>query len=285
MSAFPDQTDVKRAIASQWDQAANGWDENTGIIRPWLRAATDAMMTMANISPGMHVLDVAAGAGDQTLDLAARVGLAGSVTATDLSPGILAYAKANAANAGHANVETVVADGETLPFDDETFDAVVCRLGLMLFPAPLAGLQEMHRTLKPDGRICTVVFSSAETNPCLAILMSTARKHAGLPPADPYRPGGLLSLGKPGFLEDLFVQAGLRETLTTRVNAPFRLGSVGDYLNFVRTSGAPVQQILQPLDSHARVAAWCEIETRLAEFRTHDGWVGPNELLLTTGIK
>jgi hypothetical protein len=115
--------------------------------------------------------------------------------------------------------------------------------------------------------------------------MSTARKYAGLPSTDPYQPGGLLSLGKPGFLEDLFGQAGLRETLTTRVSAPFRLGSVGDYLNFVRTSGAPVQQILQPLGSQERKAAWAEIETKLAEFRTDDGWVGPNELLLTTGAK
>ena len=65
------------------------------------------------------------------------------------------------------------------------------RLGLMLFQNPLQGLKEMRRALKPGGGICVMVFSSPDVNPCITTLMSTALKHAGLPPRDPFAPGGL----------------------------------------------------------------------------------------------
>jgi SAM-dependent methyltransferase len=271
----------KRATREQWDKAAAGWNENGGRMRSWLREATDAMLDMAAVRPGSYVLDVAAGAGDQTLDIAARVGPRGRVLATDLSAGILAFAKQNAKRAGHQNVETCVADGESLPVGDATFDCAVCRLGLMFFPDPLQGLREMFRALKPGGGICTMVFSTPEANPCLTTLMATAIRHAGLPPRDPYQPGGLLSLGKPGLIDDLFARAGFREVATTRLSAGFRLASANDYLDFVRSSASPIQQILNGLGAAEREAAWTEMGEKLRRFDTTDGWQGPNELLLT----
>jgi SAM-dependent methyltransferase len=229
------------------------------------------------------VLDVAAGAGDQTLDIAARVGPNGYVLATDMSPAILEFAQANARRAGYGNVETLVADGENLTVADASFDAAICRLGLMFYPDPGKGLREMFRALKPGGRTCTMVFSTPDKNPCIAILVSTALKHAGLPPRDPYQPGGLLSLGKPGLIDDLFRQAGFSAVATTKVAAPFLSKSAADYLDFIRTSAGPILQILGQLDEPARDAAWDEIEAKLSAFNTLDGWQGPNELLQTVG--
>ncbi len=277
----PDPQAFKTAQRTQWDQSAAGWNAHTPLIRAWLRQTTDAMMEMARIAPGMAVLDLAAGAGDQTLDIARRVGPAGRVLATDLSPAILALAQQNAREAGLDNVETRVADGESLPLDAAGFDAAVCRLGLMFFPDPLAGLRELHRVLRPGAGACTVVFSRPESNPCLGILMSTALAHAGLPARDPYQPGALMSLGRPGHLDALFRQAGFLDVATTAVAAPFRLPSVAHYLDFVRSSASPIQQILGGLDAAAAQAAWDEMAVKLERFGTADGWVGPNELLLT----
>lgn len=276
-----DQEAFKLATRNQWEKSARGWNDHTPQIRAWLRTATDAMFDMAGIRPGARVLDVAAGAGDQTLDIAERVGSRGHVLATDLSAAILEFAQANALRAGHRNVETRVADGESLRVGEASFDAAVCRLGLMFLPDPLQGLREMHRALKAGGGVCTMVFSRPEANPCVTILMSTALKHAGLPPRDPYQPGGLLSLGKPGLIDDLFRRAGFRDVATTKIDAPFRLPSTQAYLDFVRTSASPVQQILGRLDAAAAGAAWTEIEERLDAFKTASGWEGPNELLLT----
>jgi len=273
----------KTATRDQWEKAAPGWNDHTPQIRAWLRTATDAMLEMAGVRQGARVLDVAAGAGDQTLDIARRVGPDGYVLAVDLSPAILELAKANARKAGYRNVETRVADGEQMHVDEATFDAAVCRLGLMFLPEPLQGLRAIRRALTPSGGICTMVFSKPEANPCIAILMSTALKHAGLPPRDPFQPGGLLSLGKPGLIDELFKRAGFRDVATTKIDAPFRLPSAADYLTFVRASASPIQQILGKLDSAARDAAWKEMEERLQVFESTSGWEGPNELLLTAG--
>jgi len=272
---------AKDAVRTQWNEAAAGWNDSSRIIREWLREATRAMLGMAEIEPGSRVLDVAAGAGDQTLDIAARVGPAGSVLATDLSPEILTFAKRNAEAAGFHNVETLVSDGEALAIEEASFDAVVCRLGLMLFTDPLQGLCEMRRALKPGGGICTVVFSTPESNPCAAILVSTALKHAGQPPRDPYQRGSLFSLGKPGLIDMLFAQAGFTQVATTKMAAPFRLPSLRHYLDFARSAAAPIVKILEGLEPARRQAAWAEVEEKLSRFDTRAGWEGPNELLLT----
>jgi hypothetical protein len=128
-----------------------------------------------------------------------------------------------------------------------------------------------------------MVFSTPDKNPCVSILISTAFKHAGLPPRDPWEPGGLLSLGKPGLIDDLFRQAGFVRVATTKVAAPFQLPSPRHYLDFVRNSASPILQILDRLEAPAKEAAWEEMESRLAAFNKAGEWEGPNELLLTTG--
>ncbi|MEJ2123186.1 MAG: class I SAM-dependent methyltransferase [Alphaproteobacteria bacterium] len=285
MSCDPviDPEKSKAATRRIWSKSAKGWNDQSPQIRNWLRQSTDAMLNMADIKPGARVLDVAAGAGDQTIDIAERVGINGYVLATDLSSAMLKFAKANARRAGHRNVETQASDGENLKVADASFDAAICRLGLMLFHDPGKGLQMMFRALKPGGHVCTMVFSTPDKNPCVNILASTASKHADLAPRDPYQPGGLLSLGKPEIIDELFRHAGFSAVATTKVNAPFRLSSVADYLDFIRTSAGPVIQILDRLDIATRDAAWSEIEAKLSAFNTPNGWEGPNELLLTVG--
>ncbi|MCB1884010.1 MAG: class I SAM-dependent methyltransferase [Geminicoccaceae bacterium] len=278
----PSPERFKEAVRRQWDEAAGGWNDQTPQIRAWLAEATRAMLDEAGVGQGCRVLDVAAGAGDQTLDIARRVGPKGSVLATDLSPRILALAERNAGDAGLRNVETKVADGEDLGLEGAGFDAAVCRLGLMFFPDPLRGLRGIHGALKPGGRFCALVFSEPGRNPCVGIVMATALKHAGVAPPDPFQPGGLFSLGKPGLIDGLLADAGFRHVEATRVGAPFRLRTAEDYVTFIRTSASPV---LAGLDAGAQNAAWAEMTERLAVFQTPTHWEGPNELLLAAGSR
>jgi SAM-dependent methyltransferase len=278
-----DAAAFKLETSAQWDDAAAGWDRHGPEIRNWLRVPTDAMLEMAGLRPGQSVLDVAAGAGDQTLDIAERVGATGAVVATDISAGILAYALENAVRAGHHNVRIHTADAQDLALEDASFDAAVCRLGLMFLPDPLAGLSEIHRVLKPGGRFCSIVFAGPDMNPCLRILMATAMRHAGIAPRDPFQPGGLVSLGRPGLMDDLFQRAGFRAVATTRMDCPFRLPTTADYLTFIQESAGPILQMLASLDDEARAAAWADIAAQLEVYQTAEGWIGPNTLLLTVG--
>ena len=128
-----------------------------------------------------------------------------------------------------------------------------------------------------------MVFSQPQHNPCITILMSTALQHAGLPAPNPGAPGSLLSLGRPGLTDELFAAAGFQDVATTRLDAPFRMPSAKAYLDFVRTSASPIQQILARLDEPSRERAWAEMEEKLSVYATPLGWEGPNELLLTAG--
>ncbi len=278
-----DPAQFKLDMRAQWDKIGKGWNDQTPHIRAWVADATAEMLDQANISSGSRVLDVAAGAGDQTLDIAKRVGPDGFVLATDISPGILEFAKANALRAGFTNVETKVADGEHLEVAAASFDAAVCRLGLMFYPDPLTGLREMRHAVKPGGRVCTLVFSEPQKNPCVGMLIATALRHAGLPPRDPFHPGSLLSLGKPGLIDELFAAAGLDQVTTTKVTAFYRYASARGYLDFIRLAGGPIIHILNKLDDAGRAAAWAEMEEQLQVFQTDAGWEGPSELLLTAG--
>ena len=290
-----DPNAFKAAARIAWEHSAAGWDAHTPVIHRWLAPVSARMLDRAGVRAGHRVLDVAAGAGDQTLAIAERVGPDGAVLATDLSPTLLDHALARCRQAGFHRVETLTADAESLSFGAQGperptgpagpggpsgFDAAICRLGLMLMPRPLDALRAMHDALRPGARACSLVFGRPAGNPCVVVLMKTACQHAGLPMPEPTRPGSLLSLGQPGVLEQMHRDAGFDEVEAEYVDAPFELPSARAYLDFVRDSASPIQQILDRLDPERRQAAWDDIETQLRRFEREGRWVGPNELLL-----
>ena len=263
-----------------WDKAALGWNSHTTIIRAWLEEATAEMLAAAHIAPGSRVLDIAAGAGDQSLDIARCVGASGHVLATDLSPAILALAAANAQAAGLHQIDTRVLDAQALGLQGAGFDAAVCRLGLMFCRRPLDALAGARAALRPGGRFSALVFSQAAQNPCLVTMMKVALQHTGVRARPTAAPGTLMSLGEPGLLQRLLHDAGFVDIEVRPISAPFRLPTARAYIEFVRSSGSPIRELLAPLAPAGQAAAWDEMVEQLAVFATPEGWVGPNELLL-----
>ncbi len=144
----------KTSTRQQWEDAAEAWHRWGPTLELWLGGATEAMLDAVKLQPDMSVLDVAAGAGGQSLAVARRVGPGGRVVATDISPMILSYAARSAAEAGLTNVETLEVDGESLDERPaESFDAVVSRVGLIYFPDRQRALTGMYRALRPGGRL------------------------------------------------------------------------------------------------------------------------------------
>jgi ubiquinone/menaquinone biosynthesis C-methylase UbiE len=277
--------DLTSDAAKAWDAAAAGWDRHSGHIRTWLHEPTAAMLDAAGVRAGSRVLDVAAGAGDQSLDIAARVGLRGRLLITDLSAGILTLAEQKLRAAGYMQVEARRADAQQLNMRGADFDAAVCRLGLMFCTSPLLALQGIHEALVPGGGFSGLVFAGPERNPCIATLGATAMRHAGLASASPFKPGTLMSLGQPGLMHSLLAAAGFVDIDIRALDAPMRLPSVKHYLDFVQTAGLPIMAILAPLPTAVQAAAWQDIEAQLLRFNSADDWVGPNELLLCTATR
>ena len=106
------------------------------------------MLNMANIVTGRRVLDVAAGTGEQTILAARRVGPTGSVLATDIAAEMLTIAAETAYQAGLSNVTTHAMDARHVDVDTESFDAAICRLGLMF----ILGLGKLYRRTGDGAR-------------------------------------------------------------------------------------------------------------------------------------
>src|SRR5208283_2935746 len=113
------------------------------------------LLRAAHIVPGMHVLDIATGTGLSGAAALATVGPTGHVTAADISPAMAGKARERLGKA--PNVSVAVEDGQARSFPNETFDAVLCNLGLMFFPEPVQGLSEFRRVLCPGRRAAVSV--------------------------------------------------------------------------------------------------------------------------------
>jgi SAM-dependent methyltransferase len=283
MTTF-DATKYKATTREQWQTAAKAWNDWGPFLRKWLGPATETMLDMARVGPGSRVLDVAAGAGDQTLQVAERVGKQGYVLATDIAPNILAYAAQNARNAGYENVRTTVMDGESLDLPEATFDAVISRVGLIYLPDQQRALEGMKRALKPGGRVAAIVYSTAENNCFFSIPVAIIRRRAALPPPAAGQPGPF-SLGGPGVLEEAFRRAGFRDVNSRLVQAPVKLASAAECVRFEKESFGALHQMLSGLDEAGREAAWAEIGQELRAFEAASGFEGPCELVVAVGTK
>ena len=228
---------------------------------------------------------MAAGAGGQTLAAARRVGPTGSVVATDISPTILTYAAKAAAEAGLTNIETIEADGEALDsLPAGSFDAVICRVGLIYFPDQQRALGGMLRALRPGGRIAATVYSTPDRNEFFSVPVSIIRDRAQLPPPQPGQPGPF-SLGGPGVLEAALTTAGFSDVTVDALPAPLRLPSAAECVRFERESFGALHQMLAGVAPNERPAVWAQIEAALTRFETPEGFVGPCELLVGSGTK
>lgn len=138
------------------------------------------VIALAQPEPGEHVLDVACGTGALTRLLPAFVGPRGRVVGLDLNPAMLDVAREGAVHrAGAAQIEYHEGDASTLPFADATFDVVYCQLGLMFFPDRIAALKEMHRVLRPNGRLAVMTWGAIDKCPAQTVMKNTWGRHFG----------------------------------------------------------------------------------------------------------
>jgi len=273
----------KETTRQQWDSAAEAWDRWGPLLSSWLGDPTERMLDMAGIGTGCSVLDVAAGAGDQTMAIARRVGPEGKVLATDLSAEILECAQRRAKAEGHAQVETRVLDGEEL-FDlpADAFDAVVSRVGMIYFPDQQRALAGMRHALRPGGRVAARVYSTAERNAFFSLPVSIIRRRAALPPPLPGQPGPF-SLGAEGVLASVLEEAGFEDIDVEVIDAPLRVSSAAECLAFERESFGALHQMLSGLSESEQEEDWDEIAEALRGFEGQGGFSGPCELVIAAG--
>ncbi|MBD2748702.1 methyltransferase domain-containing protein [Microvirga sp. BT688] len=134
--------------------------------------AEDLAERLTDLTRG-HILETAAGTGIVTRALAKTLPPQVEITATDLNQAMLDHAQSRLRA---PNVRWLQADAQALPFDNGSFDAVVCQFGVMFFPDKLSGYREALRVLKPGGRFLFNVWNALDFNPVSRIVSETVAK-------------------------------------------------------------------------------------------------------------
>ncbi len=279
-----DAAKYKQTTFAQWQSAAEAWYRWSPAIHRWLGEATEEMLNLAGVSVGQKILDIAAGAGEQTISAARRVGPSGSVLATDISPNILEFAQEMARRENLNNIKTQVMDGEHLTLPEASFDVAFSRVGLIYFPDQQKALKDTWNVLKPGGRIGAIVYSTADRNDFFSIPISIIRRRANLPAPLPGQPGPF-SLGAPGIIDDAFQKAGFKNVHVIRVNAPVLMSSAAECVQFEKESFGALHQMMSALSPKEKDSVWEEIETALKKFEINGSFVGPCEMVVAVGEK
>jgi SAM-dependent methyltransferase len=270
----------------KWGRKENAdwWSSGKAARQQIYGAATELMLDLAGIQESSRVLDVAAGTGESTLMAAARVGSTGYVVAADVSASMLKVAAEAACKEGLGNVETCVTNADNLELDTDSFDAVICRIALMLLPNPAKALTEMRRVVKPGGKVAVTVYAALEKNPFWEIFHKTVRGLGNIPPPAPDEPW-MFALGEPGALEDVYRRAFFLNVSVRAVPILRRSTSAAAAVENMRKGTGDIREVMNRLNEADREVAWAEIEQRFKPFEGPNGLEVPGEVLVGVGTK
>lgn len=267
----------------QWNSTAPGWLKWEPVHNRMLAAATQELLDQAGVAEGGRVIDIATGAGDQALAAARRVGPAGYVLATDISPVMLEFVAEQARAADLAHIMTHACAADDLPRDHAPFDSAICRLGLMLMPNPAAVVAAVRDVLRPGGRLSGLVMASPSANPFYVALPSILRRHANKPA--PASGPGFFALADRAVLTGLFTGAGLTDVTITTFDAAYTLPSIDDVLAMIQEAFGAVRGIIADQPRSTQDAAWAEVRTALGQWMTPDGFAAPTQFHIASGRK
>ena len=243
-----------------YDAGAASYDLLSG---RWSRLYVPTLLAEAGLATGHRVLDVATGTGEAATLAGSRVGATGRVIGIDISPPMLRIAASKVAK---QPVSLFLMDGQTLAFRDESFDAVVCQLGLMFLPDPATALREWTRVLRSRARLAVCVWAAPEQVPLFGILMEELSRYFPDQRAVLYQPS---ALADGDTLERLLAGAGLKAIRLTRETRAHRFTSFEEYWHPFEAGGGRHGQLFLRLPCPARQAVREDVRRRMAPFLAH----------------
>ncbi len=237
---------IREQQRATWNKFSSGWKKWDGFVFDWLKPIGEKIIELADLKNGTLVLDVATGTGEPGLSAAARIG-DGKIIGTDISEKMVGIANAKAKREGILNYKAQVADTSHLPFADRSFDAVICRFGVMYFPNPPTDVQELARVLKLGGRIALSAWTKPTKNPWATTPSRIIQEMLGLTPPPPDTPG-VFRHSQSGVLEEMLRGAGLHDIKKKEVQGHIVFDTPEHYWEFVTDVIAPVAMALSQVD-------------------------------------
>jgi ubiquinone/menaquinone biosynthesis C-methylase UbiE len=192
--------------------------------------------------PGERVLDLACGTGIVARAVARALGGDSRITGLDISPLMLEVARQKASAEGF-EIEWREGDAQALPFDDASFDLVLCQEALQLVPDMQAAAREMWRVLAPGGRIAVSAWTTLERNPFDKVVADAFTRHAGAPVIDV-----AFALGDPAVFSRLFADAGFEDIDIQTHSVAGRFPSPDEYVELMVVSAVAAIPAISDMD-------------------------------------
>jgi ubiquinone/menaquinone biosynthesis C-methylase UbiE len=282
-----DSKQYKEAERQSWDSVAAGWQKWWEPIERGAEKVSRRLIELAEIKPGSRVLDIATGIGEPAITAAKQVGKNGHILATDISSQMLTIGKERAASLGILNmIEFREGDAETIELQSSTFDAVLCRWGLMFLPDLKAGLFNINRSLKEGGHLAASVWAAPVQDTLSDVTMKTVMKETNSPPP-PLGTPGPFSLSDENILKNSFLTSGFKDLALERISVSFDFDSPADFTAFILETSGPLLKMITNQTHERRVEikkAVTEVAKSYADNITGKVRFG-NEAILIVGKK
>ncbi|MGF1447759.1 MAG: class I SAM-dependent methyltransferase [Pikeienuella sp.] len=249
---------------------------------------SDAILPKLEVNPGERVMDAGAGFGDTACWLAEQVGPTGQVVAIDCCDAFLDFGRQEASEKGLGNVEFVVADIESHPFEPE-FDMIFSRFGTMFFTNPVAAMRNMSKALKPGGRFVHIVWRARADNHWGTVPKEVLLRHVPPPGEDAQTCGpGPFSMADEEMTRGQMQAAGFTDIEFERVDCPFRTGDdIEDAIGFQLAVG-PAGEVYREAGDAAKAkheAIMADLRAAYAPYAKPDGVFMPSSSWLITARK
>jgi SAM-dependent methyltransferase len=265
------------ATAGDWSRVAGAWDANADEVDADSKPATDRLVERVAPRPGDRLLELGAGPGSLGPVWSELVGPTGTVVISDVAPGMVDVARRR--NRGVAGVEVALLDASAIDRPDDSFDVVVCRMGLMFVDRPGVAFGEILRVLAVDGRVGAMTWAAPEHNPWLTCV-GMAAAMSGVVDGPPVGPGTIFSLSDPTELAATAKAAGFDDVVVDEADITFRADDVAAHVRRVGSLAGPLAAALDAASPEQRDAVLATAAELAAPYVTPDGVVLPGRALL-----
>jgi len=258
-----------------WDRAASYYEKSW---QRQLAPAQDLLLELAALAPGERVLDLACGTGLVTFRAAGAVAPAGHVVGTDISDAMIEQCRRTATQRGVANVTFERMAAEQLALPDESFDAVLCALGMMYVVDFEGSIREAFRVTKPGGRAVSAVWGRRDRCGWAPIFEIVERRvQSDVCPM-------FFQLGTGDMQKALFELAGFVNARSERIDATLEYDT-GEEACVAAFAGGPVAMAYSRFDEPTRAGAHAEYLESIAAYRRGDRYEIPGEYVVTIGSR
>jgi ubiquinone/menaquinone biosynthesis C-methylase UbiE len=280
-----DPEQFKQEQRQAWDRSADGMKTWWPVLEEGGQNLSDKLIELARITPGSKVLDIATGIGEPAVTAARLVQPNGKVLATDISPEMIAIGRERAKKLGLQHIiEFRESDAESLKVPDKSFDAVLCRLGLMFPPNLPNALRIFYEVLVPGGKIAAAVWPALDKVPAINLAFLTVSKKLNLPPPTADTPP--FHLSDPLALQNALIKAGFQDVKTENMIVTLRFDSTASFTNYHKAVSVPIHALLAGQTAEKQNEIWKAVtEATKSYTNSKDEVVLDNEAMCYVGTR